>query len=47
MRGLLTAIANQFLFIGVWLLLPILVEVIPIFAVYVKLSFKIVINWLK
>lgn len=39
MRGLLTAIANQFLFIGVWLLLPILVEVIPVFCSLCKVEF--------
>ncbi|QIL50361.1 putative glycosyltransferase, exosortase G system-associated [Weissella coleopterorum] len=46
MEGLLNSVASQYLFVGVWLLIPVLVEVIPTLFVYIKLLIEIIWEWI-
>lgn len=47
MAGLLNSVASQYLFVGVWLLIPIMIEVVPTLYVYIKLSIEMLWNWVS
>ncbi|EJF33853.1 hypothetical protein JC2156_06670 [Weissella koreensis KCTC 3621] len=46
MAGLLNSVASQYLFVGIWLLIPIIIEVVPTLYVYIRLSLGIFWNWI-